>query len=459
METLSKAREEDLIEGVKTAVDLVDSQGMSPDEAIEKVARTEKWGKELIRFASHAYNTGRQTAQRETSDSILDKFAAFDLANPDKIISAVWPKVKSAAVRQQLTGVSADYKAPPAWLDARQQTTTMEKAAAADDILAKQPKPEPYAPDPQVKMAREYSKQLELRKEAQAARNQVSQAHDELLNAVGQLGDYFKKFARDRLPFATVEHAVRTYYPAAATKLMDYAYGRNRMKEARAADTKMPSTAVDLNSAPFTLIKKCMDAGAKESRLRIYEKEAQDAVQSHREGDLAPFVPTPPQGGSRETASTSKYLIAEDDPEKGAGFLASVAGSSVADKTKSILDRALSDAPTLEARQSTLSELSDPSHEAELRKIRAQALLSEMMDDEVIGGYEPEKVLNAYNEISQLMPSGAMQPIIARSLLRRHLQGAMEPFEAKEITDIEKGVRQTESPQQALSGQAANALV
>jgi hypothetical protein len=460
METLSKTREDELIAGVKAAVDLVDSQGQTPDEAIEKVARDNKWGKDMIRFASHAYNTGRQTAQRETGTSIMDKFAEFALADPAKIVSAVWPKtVKSAADDQQLAGVSDDYASPPAWLDSRQRSTTMEKSAAADDILAKQPKPPAYAPDPAVKMAQEHSKHVELQKEATEARVQTSYAHDEMVNALGQLGDYFKKHARDRLSFAAVEHAVATYFPQAAKKALDYAYTRNKMKEARAADTEMPKTAVDLNAAPFTLIKECLDTGARVSRLREFEKEAQAAVQSHREGDLAPFVLTSPPLGDKRASTSSKYLIPEDEPEKEANFLASVAGSSVADKTKSILDHALSDAPTSEARQKTLGELSDPQHLAEMRKIQAQALLAEMMDDEVIGGYEPEKVLNAYNEISQLSPRGAMQPIIARSLLRRHLQGTMEPFEAKEITDIEKGVSQVEAPAQSLIGQAANEIV
>ena len=461
MKTLSKVDEERLIEGVKSAVDLVDSQDKTPDQAIEKVARDNKWGKDMVSFACHAYNTGRQTAQRETSSATLDKFAEFSLADPAKIAAAIWPKnVKSASDQQQLTGVSADYNAPPGWLGARRHASSMEKAASdvGNDLLAAEPKPEPYAVDPAVKMAKEWSNHVELKKEAEEARVQVSSAHDALVNSFGYLANYFKKHARDRMAFATVEHAVDTYFPKAAKRALDYAYTRNKMKEARAADTQMPNEAISLNSEPFTLVKECMDQGARVSRLRNHEKAAVVAVQSHREGDLAPFVSTPPAAPS-EASTSSKYLIAEDTSEKEANFMASIAGSSVADKTKSILDHAMSDAPTEEARKSTYEDLSDPQHEGDLRQIRAQALLAEMMDDDVIGGYEPEKVLNAYNEVSQLMPSGSMQPIIARSLLRRHLQGGIEPFEAKEMTDIEKGVKQNDTPQQSLMGQAANAIV
>jgi len=459
MQTLSKEREEALVEGVKRAVDLVDNQGLTPDAAIEKVARSNKWGEGMIRFASHAYNTGRQTAQRETNTSILDKFAEFPLADPAKVIEAIYPSsVKSAADLQQETGVSSDYIAPPAWLGRRRKVASMEKAAAADDLLARQPRPEPYQPDPRVKMAKTHSQYVELQKEAEEARHQAAVAHESLIGSMGRLAEYFKKQARDRYPFHVVEHAVQTYYPESAGTLMDFAYKRSRLKEARAKDTKLPHVAIDHDAAPFNLIKECIDQGGRVVRLREHHKEAQDAVARFKEGELAPFVAAPPASPEEVKTASSRYLIDEEPaPAKEAGFMSSVAGSSVADRTKSILDRAMSDAPVQEANYATLEELSDPSHEAELRKIRAQSLLSEMMDDEVIGGYRPEQVLQAYNEISQLSPRGAMQPLIARSLLRRHLQGNMEPFEAKEITDIEKGVGATEGPN--LLGQPANALV
>ena len=460
MKTLSKKREEELIEGVKAAVDLVDSDGMSPDDAIEKVARENKWGKEMVKFASCAYNTGRQTAQRETNNSILDKFAEFALADPDKITKAIWPKeVKSAAVLQAETGISDDYSNPPPWLGARQKAASMEKIAKADAKLAEQPKAEPYQPDPMTKAAKTYNQYVELRKEAEEARYQAANAYTGLVGAMGRLGAYFKKFARDRLPFATVEHVANLYFPKSAKVALDYVYIRNKMKEKRAADTSMPTRAIDRSVEPFPMIKKCVNAAIKVARLRRIEKEAADAARQFKEKDLSPFVRTSPR--TLANPGTSKYLIAEDTPvKKAAGFMSSVAGSSVADRTKNILDRALSDAPIQEARQEALTELSDPEHEAELRRIRAQALIAEMMDDPIIGGHDPNEVLRAYNEISQLSPQGAMQPIIARSLLQRHLQGRMEPFEAKEITDIEKGVRGTETPSTAnMLTQPANAII
>ena len=78
-----------------------------------------------------------------------------------------------------------------------------------------------------------------------------------------------------------------------------------------------------------------------------------------------------------------------------------------------------------------------------------------MMDDEVIGTHEPDQVLRAYNELSQMAPETSMQPMAMRALMRRHLQGNMEPFESKEVTDIEKGIRATQK-QPSLVGEAPN---
>jgi len=81
MQTLSKEAENKVILAVKQAVTLVDEDEMSPVDAIEKIARDSSWGPDMVRFASYAYNTGRQTYQRQENDNALEKFADFPLAD------------------------------------------------------------------------------------------------------------------------------------------------------------------------------------------------------------------------------------------------------------------------------------------------------------------------------------------------------------------------------------------
>ena len=82
-----------------------------------------------------------------------------------------------------------------------------------------------------------------------------------------------------------------------------------------------------------------------------------------------------------------------------------------------------------------LGQLSSPEHDDELRKIQAQVMLTEMMSDpdNPISEYNPEAVLQAYNDITQLAPRLAEQPAAMQPLLAKRLAGDVEPFEIKEI--------------------------
>jgi hypothetical protein len=94
-----------------------------------------------------------------------------------------------------------------------------------------------------------------------------------------------------------------------------------------------------------------------------------------------------------------------------------------------------------------LGQLSSPEHDDELRKIQAQVMLTEMMSDpdNPISEYNPEAVLQAYNDITQLAPRLSEQPAAMQPLLAKRLAGDVEPFEIKEIGEIERGLQQTSS--------------
>lgn len=101
--------------------------------------------------------------------------------------------------------------------------------------------------------------------------------------------------------------------------------------------------------------------------------------------------------------------------------------------------------------QEALSELMDPAHEAELTKIKTQAMLSEFMStDPVISTYDPDEIATAYNQVVQLTPRAAVQPAIMRGLLRRFLQqqDALEPHEAGQLVGVESQLKQLQAPEQ-----------
>jgi hypothetical protein len=165
------------------------------------------------------------------------------------------------------------------------------------------------------------------------------------------------------------------------------------------------------------------------------------------------------EGAEQRLASLSPF------PQRGSGSTPSPASSSLL-KAGSWLTPLLTGAAAgaasnmrnsvspANAAASIESELDDPDHLDELRGIQSRAMLAEMLNnDQVISGYAPEEVTNAYNEMVQLSPSAADQPALMRPLLRKRLSaGGTEPFDAQQIADIEKTVQQTRSPARSLNG-------
>ena len=105
--------------------------------------------------------------------------------------------------------------------------------------------------------------------------------------------------------------------------------------------------------------------------------------------------------------------------------------------------------PTEEIESEVIEDLLDPSHEADMQRIKMQAMLTEFLaDDPVISTYDTEQVIEAFNQIAQMTPRASVQPAIMRGQLRKMLQqqDAMEPFEAGQLLDVEQGLKNVAEP-------------
>jgi hypothetical protein len=86
--------------------------------------------------------------------------------------------------------------------------------------------------------------------------------------------------------------------------------------------------------------------------------------------------------------------------------------------------------------EKSLQDLMDPAHEMELRNLGAEGLLNDLMaNDEVIRGYDPEEVVDAFNEVSQLTPYAAGKKAIMRDLLRKRLSGGGQALDQFTVGD------------------------
>lgn len=425
--TIDATEERELCDAVKHAVDLVDS-GLSPDAAVEKVARDGKFGPGRIRLLGHAYNTGCQLRQWQDGGGILDKLASFTVCDPENVIRSVYGATKEAADGKVATDA---YAPPPSYKPPSMAVAEFEKVAF--DWVAPTVAPV-YG---QSLLTKAYGAVARQKRAADELNRLGSVAEDATRTAVLELTGYFRKRATDRVSFKDAEAVARTYHGEKGNALMDLVYKAAALREPRLGDTLPVVTGHPTYDFMAHLVAGCVKAAEDAYRYRSEAKNATEKVatimtEAFRPFTHAPVAAEPVRGESDDLAVKAASLFSAPAMGTTMGtFLGRTLGSGP--KTK---DDLIEDA---------WMDLESPDHENEMRKIQANAMITSMMTDEddPISGHDPARVLEAYNEISQSLPRGSTQAGIVRPLLRRKLEGNQEPFEAKELLDIEKGLAQT----------------
>jgi hypothetical protein len=468
-DVLSKDAEQKIITAVKTAMELVDDKGMVPDTAMAKMARDCGWGSDMIEFAGRAYNTARQAAQRRSSDEVLEKFATFPLVNPTAVVASVFP-TKEAVIKTAMAIPLPAAVLPnfPRWNQHRAPNFSIKIAMAPVNPPASRPT-----------VTQTFNQFDRFRAEAGEARRKAAAAQDRLINQVGDLEEYFLKYAGDRLPFSHVEMAATVYHGDAVKPLLEHVYRQCRLKEARYNPAKPPLTEYVAGDRPYTLIAACVKTAAAVADNRESEKTAVDRMEAYAINDLAPLVAVPkiikgaadsiipdpdkkfwdrdsvraflpplPREVIKQAAAiepSAWSLLDGIDKQAGAeGGAMAVGGTLLADKL-------MSRDPGGDDRVSNAyRELADPLHQSQLQQIRTQAMLADLMNDEVIGdgNHSPDEIAHAFNEISQLAPRAAQNPLAIRGMLRRYLEqnGNIENTEIQQMAGTDQALKGLQTP-------------
>jgi hypothetical protein len=157
------------------------------------------------------------------------------------------------------------------------------------------------------------------------------------------------------------------------------------------------------------------------------------------------FMDKPAGMGMPETGRPQPKEKKTYAPEALGGLVGGPVGAVAAGQIKKIFKPKTDE----QIEQEALTELMDPEHEAELVKIKTQAMLSEFAaTDPVISTYDTQELVDAYNQVVQLTPRAARQPAVMRGLLRRFLQqqDALEPHEAGQLADVETKLKKLQEP-------------
>lgn len=475
--------QKELFDAVKSAIDHV-SAGLDPTSAVEKVARDYGFAPGKVRLVSNAYNNGTQLSQWRGGTGVLNKLASFPLCDADEVISRLYPEnptVKAA-------GVSPSYAAPPSWLP-KPKVEYIKRASA----------PEPERPVDKVAMLdKAYALRRRNKRAIDECEREIRVHRDALDQHLVHLTRSLK-ISHDRPSYSVIDTATRTYLGDTAHQFLGMAYERSKIREKVAGDNDVLGAPVDTTVGPFAILRNAMGSVARYNAANEKLAQVKAAAAAAEEEAFRPFAH--PAGatdasavkmafgfGTEVAAIAAGDILAhkathqqqEDDPYGDAADLddatAAVRRAALMRRPKRAEDESLITAvekqaiagsmvlggalgnlfgraapmpkPKSELVEDKWMDLEDPDHANELRSIRTHAMLNQLMTDpdEPISAHDPNKVLAAYNELSQSTPRLAGNIAMLRPALRKRLEGHQEPFEAKELLDIEHGLTRTKAP-------------
>lgn len=438
---LSKEAEDRLLKAARDVTSLVDDEGYKPTDAVVKVAEQYGLGPEMVKRVCEAHNAGRLTYQRETNHDILDKMASFDLASPEQAIVRLWPTnaestIASKVAEKVSTAVDPCYSAPPA--GPRPDHTKAVKIALAHPLPYTVEKTASAEP-PQKSFSARYAEYCTEKKARQKLEYDYLNSRDEFQLSIQKIAGYFKQHQYNRLPYGAVAVNVPLMFGKEGSAILSYLesrHGLNQTKES--ADRKNPKHyCVDKTAEPYLSIEAAIKSAKATNNLMRLRDTADATIQKMAEDLGEAPVPT--------SAQPSRPLTVLGG-QKEANWLTGMLGGSI---PRAMFQQA-QPASTQDLVRGYEDRLTDPDHENQLRTIRAKAMLTEFMsNDDIISGYDPNEVLNAYNAISQLAPRSSTQPAVIRPLLQKWLAqgGKIEPFEAAETANIENTITKNQNPE------------
>lgn len=446
MDKMSEADERRIFKAVEKAIGLV-NDGSTPDDAIYKVASDGRFMPQVVQRMVESYNQSKTLSHIQNSSS-EEKAANFPIANSTKILERMYPDSVTPPAEKQAAEFRPDFYG-------RRETINFNKVAAPV-VQIPRLKVTQYSPDVRDLENRAWNKRAGLSKKAEYAKGNARFKFYELTKLAEEAGQYFNMVYHK--PFAEVETQMIRHHGQLGKSAMDMVYHFGQLREARSAE-KVSNGSGQVKAAwfvrsqePYPAIANLIDASIKfhklaseygqaANELEDFEKTSGAAIPEKR----GPELPLDSFLGSR-VKEASGLVPGGDTLQRAGGLGLSLLGINPAKSEDS-------------ARRSAVSEVYDPIHESKLQGIKMQAVLNDLLsNDEFLSGHDidPHQVTTAYNQLAELVPSVAQQPVLVRGLLRHivNQKGVMEPFEAQQATQIEKHLRGVNTPDSA-SGQPA----
>ena len=433
MKPLGKDAEARILAAIEKTAELV-HDGTPPTEAAIKAATAAQLRPGEINMLVHAYNTGRTTQQRRDGVDVFEKAADFPLADPAAVLEAIYPTTpKTAAQIVRETAVSADYLTAPTSALRRRSDAAVKVAAAAVKLEPLCPTPPPLPRDEEGQIRKAYAVADRAKRDLDELRRQKSASYDRLMARMDDLGQYFMTAGSE--PFGWFRKQAELLHGSRAKQICEMLVAVQPHLVKQAADTRRRPA----RSQGFTLLEAVFAQLEDFAVKQAAHDTAAPQLEAQAAEALRPFA-----------APRSQSILGED--EKRANFWGSPFTQNVAGGYgKGIIDSIANSVqgPDKDVVNSVLKDLTDPQHEADLRNIRLQTMLQELMTtDPVISGYPRDQSATAFNEINSMTPRLAEQPAAMQAAMAKRLQqGRLADFDIDQLLSSENKLRQvSEAP-------------
>jgi hypothetical protein len=466
MRSLSKEAEQKLIQAIEKAAEYVNS-GLAPNDAIVKSAAEHSVPAGHVNLMVHAYNTGRTNKQREQGEDTYEKAADFNLADAETILARLYPKqVKTSAAIRKAEHVSTEYAVPPTGFLARRRSALAKEAAATQTFFSEKAYVAPPR-DEHAAAMRAHVQRVAEKRAAEELRRQATMAEHNAAVAMDKLAEYFRVPGNMSFSDALKEVGLRLG-PQGVNVLEKVAVVYPHFKKQAATNRDHFGT-----DQVYTLVENVIDSvntlvtarnNAPPVKAAAAEKKI---VPTHITGSIlhnpttepidlktaaAPRPPAPktwsqrtntalfgaqnPKGGGKDSENSTLQSFS-----KPISTVGEIIGGTVGGKKTDMLASGLGlDVDPAKEKLKAYQDLTAPEHELQLKNIRAQATLHDLMsNDPVISGYNSNEVADAFNDIANTAPNIVESPAVLQAVLRKRLEaGQFADFDVKQLLDMDK---------------------
>lgn len=446
------------------------NDGMEPNEAIIKVASTSQIPAGHIQLLVNAYNTGRTTAQRRSSDDVWSKVAEFPLADAAIILERMFPdRIKTAAEEMQENVVSYEYGIAPGWVE--RMKAAEARSRKVDWKMVEPPEPYPTEKD-EYKLAQADINRFKVR--AEEARYKAAAAFTYAVQAKDKLADHFK--VAGCIPFQEVRANAELLYGASGKALFDQLAqeypkfvkqaARSKISAARGPVYDTLSDCMELTEA-YTVLKddyQTKQAESQEKKVGFLggigkgfrtgkgltynfgnPSTTFDPAIGRAKANEPPAPPPPYSSGPGSLLQAPQML--------GRGFGGMRDPGSWMNRWKADEERNILTDKTKEQFKSRFEPSPDWGLEGQIDALHQNATLNELMSgDETLTHRNPHEVLDAFSHLRRFAPHLANDREMLRTYLRKKLEGGMgDVFEQKTLAETEKLMRDI-APKSELDG-------